>query len=101
MDSLDAGVAFPIAKAVVGSTFGFQQEISKSKSDSAESTKTLLTVVHSVPCVQININETTVVLSSGAEYELKKIRRERRFADLMTFIDRYGMLRSLCKLQER
>lgn len=100
-DSLHAGLAVPLGKVTVGAKFGFQQEISHSESESAESTTTLFTAVHNIPCVQININETTVVLSSSAEYDLKKLRRERKFSDLMNFVDRYGKVSSAYKPQSR
>lgn len=91
-NSVDAGLSLPFGKVTVGAKFGFERETSNSRKSSTEESETHLTAMHNIPCVQININETTVALSSSAEYDLKKLRRERRFADLMSFIDKYGMI---------
>ena len=39
--------------------------------------------VNCVPKAQINVNETTVRLNPDAEVEINKLRRERRFGDLL------------------
>ncbi|ETS80719.1 hypothetical protein PFICI_08248 [Pestalotiopsis fici W106-1] len=89
--SFTAGISFPIGKASVGAKFGFEREqINENEQKKAERCSTL-TAVHLIPTAQININETTVLLSPDAEADIKKLRQKRRFSDLFTFLMKYGM----------
>lgn len=90
--SFDLGFSFPIGKVDVGAKFGFSREKSYSKSSSFKSTEMCFTAVHVVPAVQINLNETTVLLSPYAENDIKKLRKDRNFDDLMLFFDKYGIV---------
>jgi hypothetical protein len=88
--SFEGGLSFPIGKASVGAKFGFERERSHSSKTTSETSETRYTALHTIPAVQINLNETTVLLSPDAEFDIKKLRRERKFTDLLSFFDKYG-----------
>lgn len=74
----------------MGSKLGFEREQShQQSSDTVKDTKHF-TVLHNIPFAQINLNETTVLLSPDAESDIKKLRKERKFSDLLSFFDKYG-----------
>ncbi|MCJ1428877.1 hypothetical protein MMC29_006788 [Sticta canariensis] len=88
--SLEGGLSFPIGKATVGSKLGFERERShQQSSDTVKDTEHFI-VLHNIPFAQINLNETTVLLSPDAESDIKKLRKERKFSDLLAFFDKYG-----------
>ena len=104
--SMGGGLSFPIGKATVGAKAGFEREQSGEHVSEEVTDKVHFTVVHTVPTVQINLNETTVLLSPDAESDIKKLRKGRKFSDLLSFLDKYGKVvprvaRSLVLTQHR
>lgn len=89
-NSLNIGASIPIGKATLGAKFGFQREKSKTAKSKTTQNEVHFMAVHSIPKAQININETTVALSSDAEAEIKKLRQQRRFSDLLRFYEKFG-----------
>ena len=90
--AFNAGLSFPLGKTVsVGAKFGFEREQTSEHTSDSKSTGLAFTVVHEIPTVQINLNESTVLLSPDAESDIKKLRKERNFSDLLSFFDKYGM----------
>jgi hypothetical protein len=90
-NSFDGGLSFPIGKVSIGTKFGSERE--RSNSARKEKSETHFTALHIIPAAQINLNETTVLLSPDAERDIKKLRKERKFIDLLTFLDKYGSSR--------
>jgi hypothetical protein len=96
--SLEAGLSFSIGEVAVGTKFGFERERSSSSKTASEKSETHYTALHTIPAAQINLNETTVRLSPDAESDIKGLRKERKFTDLLAFFNKYG---SSCKSSER
>jgi hypothetical protein len=89
--SFNAGLSFPIGKASVGAKFGFEREQSNRNEQKTTQHGSALTALHLIPTAQINITETTVLLSPDAEADIKKLRQKRKFSDLFTFLMKYGV----------
>ncbi|KAF2762531.1 hypothetical protein EJ05DRAFT_495410 [Pseudovirgaria hyperparasitica] len=90
--SFKLGTSFPIKQVDVGAKFGFSRQKSHEESENHENSEAELVAVHIVPAAQVNINETTVKLSPDAEEDVAKLRKERRFEDLLSFYEKYGMM---------
>ncbi|KAK7409063.1 hypothetical protein QQX98_008767 [Neonectria punicea] len=88
--SFNAGLSFPIGKATVGAKFGFEREQSHKNEQKSMEHGSAITALHLIPTAQINISETTVLLSPDAEADIKRLRQKRRFSDLLSFLMKYG-----------
>lgn len=89
--SFEAGLSIPIGKASVGTKFGFEREQSNRDERENKVKGSSLTALHLITTAQVNINETTVLLSPDAQTDIKRLRQKRRFSDLYTFLVKYGM----------
>lgn len=90
--SLSGGLAFPIGEKVsLGAKFGYEREQSSRQTSENQDDKFTFTAMHEIPTVQFNLNESTVLLSPDAETDIKKLRKERKFSDLLSFLEKYGM----------
>ncbi|KAK7415229.1 hypothetical protein QQZ08_012403 [Neonectria magnoliae] len=87
--SFNAGLSFPIGKATVGAKFGFKREQSNKNEQKSKEYGNAITALHLIPTAQINISETTVLLSPDAEADIKRLRQKRRFSDLLSFLMKY------------
>ncbi|PCD31421.1 hypothetical protein AU210_011075 [Fusarium oxysporum f. sp. radicis-cucumerinum] len=88
--SFEAGLSIPIGKASVGTKFGFEREQSNRDERENKVKGSSLTALHLITTAQVNINETTVLLSPDAQTDIKRLRQKRRFSDLYTFLVKYG-----------
>lgn len=88
--TLDAGISFPIGKATLGAKFGFERERTHYEKNNFATQQSYFIAVHSIPKAQISLNETTIRLSSDVEAHIRKLRRERKFSDLLRFFEKYG-----------
>lgn len=88
--TLDTGISFPIGKATLGAKFGFEREKTHEEKNKFATQQSSFIAVHSIPKAQISLNETTIRLSSDVEAHIKKLRRERKFSDLLRFFEKYG-----------
>lgn len=67
------GLSFPIGKATIGSKrFGYERDQWHEGSSGGVANTVHFTVLHSLPTVQINLIETTVLLSLDAKSDIKK-----------------------------
>ena len=85
-----AGLSVPLGKANIGAKYGYQREKSHEQSSQKRTEELAYTAVHEIPTTQINLNESTIILSSNAEADIKKMRKDRSFAELLSFVEKYG-----------
>ena len=83
-------VIFDQGEAECRSEIGYEREHKTSKREENRSDESAYIAVHEISTIQLSLNEFIVQLSPDAEADIKILRKDRSFSDLLSFLDKYG-----------